>query len=135
MLFAIMAGGGAVNSKEASSGGFQSNCTVLSREVHRRQGLLTLDCTGRIWTSLRCCCTVEPLLLSSHFSFILTCWSQMWCSPSTLTPVRSSGKTENQGVCSDSLLPCTDNSTRIKECELTFVVLIVHVRPLLSRDV
>lgn len=69
-------------------------------------------------SALQCCCWKDPPLFVLHLQFLFISWIQIWCSPSTLTPIMLSGKTENQGLCSGFLSPCTGNSTRIKECKI-----------------
>lgn len=141
MQFVPVAGGGA-EVRESQSPPVKENkrrppsvsLTALSGEEHGGQRRLELsDGTGHFWTALLCCCCgrEDPLLLLLHFSFILTFWSQLWYSLSTLTPVMSSGKTENQGVCSGFLSPCTDSSTRIRGCECCLSLCASYVLHLL----
>lgn len=87
-------------------------------DTHRQSVALDFG-LGNIWTAKRCrrCCRREFRLLLQHFSSMLLSWSQLWCSPSTLTPAMSSGKTERRAACSGSPWPCTVNSTRTKGCE------------------
>lgn len=89
------------------------------RRVAAGSRALNFGHTGHIWTgALRCCRYREdPLPLLLHFYFIPFFWRQLWCSPSTWTPVMSSGRTESRAACSGSPWPCTGSSTRIKDCE------------------
>lgn len=102
--------------EEPTGCSLHSNCARLRGEAvsvaHE------FGAAGHIWTALSCCCWKDPPLFLLHFYFVLVVWIQLWCSPSTLTPVMLSGKVESRGPCSGFLSPCTGSSTQIKECKL-----------------
>lgn len=117
-LLHVATRGGAVGAGEGSR---RKNLPQLSVKASSAEGRGTAGTAApnfglqdNICTVLQCCCREHTRLFMLHFYIF---WTSLWCSPSTWTPVMSSGGTESQAACSGFLLPCTGSWTRIKECE------------------
>lgn len=95
----------------------QRQLSVISWVKGEESRGLSFGTVGRTWTTLRCCCRDHDALLTPHFYSPFVFWSPLSCSPSTSTPIKSSGKMGSRGACSAFLWPCTDSSTRTKSCE------------------